>query len=81
MHLNSSDFYREPDPEPRRVETNWHEDLVVVKVGKFSLGIEATPQTLKVVVDVLEFTQLLHEVEKDQMSDDIARIVLSMEGK
>jgi hypothetical protein len=76
------DCYREPpEPEQRKVVTDWSDDLVMVRVGKLSLGIEANLEILKVVVDVLEFTQMLSEIERDQMSDDVARVALSMEGK
>lgn len=79
--LNS--FYRDPDPEPRKVITDWHEDLVVIKVGNCSLGIEANLEVLKVVIDVLEFVSeaQMGGVERDQAVDDLSRVVLSMEGK
>ena len=76
-----NDFFPGEPEYPKKVETEWHEDLIVVKVDKYRLGIELDLPTLKTIVEVLEFTQMLSEIQRDQMSDDLARIVLSMEGR
>lgn len=80
------DFYDlfnvDPRPEPRKVLTEWSDELVIVKVGNYSLGIEANLEILRAVIDALEFVTeaKMGAIERDQAVDDLTRICLMIEG-
>jgi len=60
-----------PPPEPERVVTDWDEDLVIVKLGNYRLGLDAT-------LEVLSETQM-GMLQREELVGDLSRIVLGME--
>lgn len=83
MQPDLNSFFRDPDPIPRRVEVEWSDELVTVKVGKYTLGIEPTLEILRAVIDAIEFNTeaQMGNVERDQATDGLTRICLEMEGR
>lgn len=81
MNLDLNSFFREPDPEPQKIVTEWHEDLVAVRKHNIQLGIDMQVEVLSAVVDALKFAQLLNPIEMEQAIDDVSRIILSMQGR
>ncbi len=78
-----NDLFKAPDPEPRKVITDWQDDVIMVKVGNYTLGIEATLAIVTAVRDALEF---MSETEigvltREELIGDLTRIALSMEGE
>lgn len=85
--MDMRDFYpddrQEPPRIPQPIQTEWTEDLVLIRKQGNQLGLDAQIEILKVVVEVLKYAKIvqLEDAEADQIIDDVNRIILSMDGR